>query len=479
MENAFSILLNEKFTSADDRLNYQSYKNLLLKCELCDQAVFFKKASDFNKPGIKKIAHFSHYKDIDDIPCPERTKSNTNINKQETDSEGKKQSLENYQNKIQDIIDNGIAYYQKISYLQLHECTQEGENLVNQCEIDINIWLDYFCHERKEIKKLALSLYHNKSSKTEVLVFKNIVNYLCFPVSKNILKKILYYVFLFNREMFINNEFDNVCFEAIKLISYINLDVEYQQAKNSLTGFNDDNITDDVPPQYTGLERESVKPKMVRVPCFLGSYEAEVLETIELYYFLCSPKKSKNGNEFYQRIPRKPEETISINWYEDKEKEVEYLILRHNTSTVATFYLTKDRTIKWNPLSVFFIDQTIIAQLNMHPKNYIVSKNLYNFFIEWVNSLEFELRVNSNASLSIYPVHFVKLLFLFKAYINERSRLTKSIGDGLTVEVDVRPVFVDSIYKESLIKLVGKSKSMKKRYLDPNLLVKKLKISHL
>lgn len=70
-------------------------------------------------------------------------------------------------------------------------------------------------------------------------------------------------------------------------------------------------------------------------------------------------------------------------------------------------------------------------------------------------------------------------MFLFKAYINERSRLTKSIGDGLTVEVDVRPVFVDSIYNESLLKLAGKSKSMKKRYLMSNSPIKKLKISHL
>ncbi|MEG5001685.1 hypothetical protein [Microcoleus sp. B4-D4] len=478
MDNAVSILLNEKFLAVDNRLNYESYKNLLLKCEICEQAVFFKKASDFNKPGIKRIAHFSHYKDIGNIPCSERTESNTTT--QETGSEGKKQSLENYQMKIQQIIYEGIVYYQKISNLQLHQRINEGEILVNLYEIDLYSWLCQFSNKREDIKKLALSLYHNKSSEIECRVFSNIVNYLCFPVSADILKKVLYYVFLFNKEIFINNACDEVFSKTIKLISYINLGSEYQQAQKSLTAFNDDNLTEEVLSQDTDLETETVEPKMVTIPSFLGSYKTEVLETTELEYYLCRIKESKNGKVFYQRIARKTYETISISWYEDKDKEYEYLTLRHNTSIVATFYLTKDRTIKWNPLSVFFVNQTIIALLaTRSPKEYILSENLYGFFIQWVNSSVFEFWVNRNASLSIYPVHFVKLLFLFKAYINERSGLTKSIGDGLTVEVEVRPVLVDSIYNESLLKLAGKSKSMKKRYLMSNSPIKKLKISHL
>lgn len=390
MDNAFSILLNKNFLAVDNRLNYESYKNLLLKCEICEQAVFFKKASDFNKPGIKRIAHFSHYKDIGNIPCSERTKSNTNT--QETDSEGKKQSLENYQIKIQQIIHDGIVYYQKISTLQLHQRINEGEILVNLYEIDIYSWLSQFRTKREYIKKLALSLYHNKSSEIEGIVFSNIVNYLCFPVSADILKKVLYYVFLFNKEIFINNACDEVFSKTIKLISYINLGSEYQQAQKSLTVFNDDNLTEEVLSQDTDLETETVEPKMVTIPSLFGSYKTEVLETTTLDYSLCRIKESKNGKIFYQRIARKPYETISISWYEDKDKEGEYLTLRHNTSIVATFYLTKDRTIKWNPLSVFFVNQTIIAELPVSPKEYILSENLYDFFIQWVNSSLFECK---------------------------------------------------------------------------------------
>lgn len=480
MKNAFSILLNEKFSSVDHRLDYLSYKNLLLKCDICHQAVFFKKASNFNKSGIKISAHFSHYKDIDykdigNIFCPERTKSNSNTG--ETDSEGKKQSLESYQKKFQDIINEGIVKYQRISYLQLHQRMIDGEKLVDQYEIDINIWLNEFYQNRKNIKNLALSLYHNKSLEIEVSVFENIVNYLCFPVSRDILKKVLYYVFLFNKEIFINNACDEVFSKTIKLISHINLECEYQQAQKSLMAFNDDNLTEVVLPQDTDLETEKVEPKMVTIHSISGSYKTQVLETINLEFSLCHIKKSKNGKIFYQQIPGTSYEAISISWYENEDGE--YLTLRHNASIVATFYLLKDRTIIWNPLSVFFVNQTIIARLFQRYKEYIISENLYDFFIQWLNSELFEFWVNMNASSSIYPVHFVKLLFLFKAYINERSRLTKSIGDGLNVEVDVRPAFVDSIYNESLLKLAGKSKSMKKRYLMSNSPIKKLKISHL
>jgi hypothetical protein len=98
MEEAFSVLLNKKFTSVDYRLNYQSYKNLLLKCDECHQAVFFKKASGFNNSRInKKVAHFSHYKDIGNIHCNQRTQSNSDT--RGTDSEARKQSLENYEKK--------------------------------------------------------------------------------------------------------------------------------------------------------------------------------------------------------------------------------------------------------------------------------------------------------------------------------------------------------------------------------------------
>jgi competence CoiA-like predicted nuclease len=94
MESAKSILLNEEFTPDDDRLNYQSYVNFLLTCNVCGEAVFLKQPSDFNKSGRKRAAHFSHFKDTGKNDCWLRTESNTNT--RDTDSEGKKQSLVNY-----------------------------------------------------------------------------------------------------------------------------------------------------------------------------------------------------------------------------------------------------------------------------------------------------------------------------------------------------------------------------------------------
>lgn len=472
MESAKSILLNEKFTPDDDRLNYQAYVNLLLTCNVCGEAVFLKQASDFNKSGIKRAAHFSHYKDTGKNFCELRTESNTNT--RETDSEGKKQSLVNYQKKIQQIIDEGIVYYQKISYLQLEERTDEGESLVNQYKIDINSWLSRFYEEREHIKNLALSLYHNKSSEIECIVFSDIVNYLCLPASEDILKKILYYVFLFNKEVFLNNDFEKVCSKAIKLISYIDFGKEYQRAKESLTGFNDDNITEDVLPEDTNLERETVKPKMVIIPSIFGSYEVELREKIQLNYYLCCPRVNKNGDRTYQKIRGRLPEEISISWREDKDGE--YLTLRNNVTIVATFSLTADRSIKWKPSPVYFVTETIIARpIYSTPKKHIESENLYSFFLQWVKSEEF-IR-HQIAWESHFPPEFLKLLFLFIAYMTERSRLTISTGDGLTLEVNVNPEDVDNIYQGLLHQLIGKSKSLKKRYLMSNLPVKKLKVS--
>jgi len=447
--------------------------NFLLTCNVCGEAVFLKQPSDFNKSGRKRAAHFSHYKDTGKNDCCLRTESNTNT--RDTDSEGKKQSLVNYQEKFQHIIDEGIVYYQKISYLQLKERTYEGESLVNQYKIDINSWLSQFSNQREHIKNLALSLYNNKSSEIECIVFSNIVNYLCVPASEDILKKILYYVFLFNKEVFINNDFEKVCSKAIKLISYIDVGKEYQKAQESLTGFNDDDITEDALLEYTDLESETVKPKMVRIPLgFMGSYETEVLEKIELGYFLCILKQTKNGKVFYQRIAKKPPDEVSISWHEDKDGE--YLTLRNNVTIVATFSLTADRSIKWKPSPVYFVTETIIARpIYSTPKKHIESENLYSFFLQWVKSEEF-IR-HQIAWESHFPPEFLKLLFLFIAYMTERSRLTISTGDGLTLEVNVNPEDVDNIYQGLLHQLIGKSKSLKKRYLMSNLPVKKLKVS--
>jgi hypothetical protein len=474
MKNAFSMSLNQIFTANNEVINYQSYDNLYLTCCVCKESVFFKKGSDLNKSGIIKSPHFSHYKDSGKNPCPERTEINTSS--PYTDSEGKKQSLEKFHKKIQDIINEGITYSEIITYPELEYHIKRGEHLVSEYNIDINLWLSRFDNNKEKIKKLALTLYHNKSSESQCIFFSNIVRYLCVPANEHILKKILYYVFVFNKEIFINNDLDEVFSQVLELISHINLENEYRQGEKFLRGFNDDNITEDVLPEETNLERETVKPKMVTIRSpydsfFGGSYETEVLEKVELEYYLCRPKEQgKWGHIVYKPIARRPPEKISISWHENKEGE--YLNILHNMSIVAIFYLTRDRTIKWKPLPEYFVSQTIIAQpksIIITPQEHILSENLSEFFSKWLNIWFFKGSFNNDARISIYPPHFVKLLFIFRAFI----------GDGLTVEVNVNPEDIDSIYKESLLELVGKSKSLKKRYLMSNSLIKKLKISHL
>jgi len=475
MKNAFSMSLNQLFTADYDQINYQSYDVLYLTCEECKESVFFKKGSDLNKSGMRKKPHFSHYKDSGKNPCSERTESNKSS--QYTDSEGKKQSLEKFHDKIINIINEGITHSENITFQELEYHIKRGEQLVIEYNIDINVWLSRFYKNRVDIKNLAFTMYHNKLSESQCMFFSNIVIYLCLPINEKILIKIIYYVFLFNKNIFIDNDSDEVFTKVVELISRINLEKEYRQGK-SLMGFNDENITDNLLIEETNLETETVKPKMVKLHSpYSGIYKAlygisdehEVLEKVELEYYLCRSKEVGTWRRIvYKPIGRRPSEKISISWHENKDGE--YLNICHNMSIVAIFYLTTDRTIKWNPLPEYFVSQTIIAQpTNISPKYHIMSDNLSEFFSKWLNISFFKSFFNSDACISIYPPHFVKLLFLFRAFI----------GDGLTVEVNVNPEDVDSIYKESLLELVGKSKSMKKRYLMSNSPIKKLKISHL
>ncbi|MEG3870278.1 MULTISPECIES: hypothetical protein [unclassified Microcoleus] len=475
MKNAFSMSLNQTFTANDEVINYQSYVNLFLICDVCKESVFFKKGSDLNKPGIIKAPHFSHYKDSGKNPCPERIEIKTSS--KSTDSEGKEQSLEKFHIKIQDIINEGITYSENITYPELEYHIKRGQQFINEYNIDINLWVENFYKNRYEIQKTALSLYHNKSSESQCIFFSNIVLYLCLPINDKILIKLLYYVFVFNKNIFVTNNIDEVFTKVIELISYIKLGDEYQRGKR-LIGFNDNNI-DNISLSENNLETETVKRKMVKVQtryssilkAFYGiSDEHEVLEKVEFHYYLCCPKKVKTWRGIvYKPIARKPSEKISITWHENIDGE--YLNIWHNMSIVAIFYLTTDRTIKWEPLPEYFLTQSIIAQpenILLKPQEHIIfSDNLSEFFSKWLNVWFFKEFFKSNALVSIYPPYFVKLLFLFRAFI----------GDGLTVGVNVNLEDINKIYKESLLELIGDSKSMKKKYLSSNKPIQKLKIS--
>ena len=482
MKKALSMLLNEEFTSDDERLTYQSYEKLALICNVCGELVFFKQ-------GIERVSHFSHYKDTGKNKCRWRTKSHDST--QNTDSEAKKQSLENFQKKIQDIIDEGIIKYQKISCSQLDDSRHQrrilvdridqGKSLVNQFYIDINLWLSRFYDERKHIQKFALSSYHNNSSEIQRLVFSNIVHYLCLPASENILGNILYYVFfLLNKEVNLNNDFEVVRSQVIELIRYAEWEKEYQVAQETLTSFNQPEIIEEVVAEDTNLEEPIISFGM---GLYLGKdwpWQEEVLEiiklkTIKLQYILCHTTENKKGWVTYKEIIGQPLETISISWHENEEGD-EQLTLWHNTTVVATFSLMVYGTIKWNSLPAYSMTKTTITK-PINPYYYtIVSENLYSFFFKWLKSENFSKLFKIMSSKKVYPPRVVKLFLLFIAYLTERARKASFGDDGLTLKGKVYPESVDSIYKESLHQLVGNSKDLREYYLN-NELFNKLRIA--
>ncbi len=468
MKNAFSMSLNQIFTATNEVINYQSYDNLFLTCCECEESVFFKKGSDLNKSGIIKFPHFSHYKYSGKNPCSKRTDINiySSYIDYDFDSEGKKQSLEKFHIKIQKIIDLGMIKLKNIKLSELECYRSIGENLVIKYNINIELWLNIFYENRENFKKQAFYLYHNKSSERHCRFFSNIVRYLCLPPNEHILKKILYYVFVFNKDIFINNNLDEVFFKVVESISHINLENEYRQVNNFIMGFND-NITVSLLSKETNSVREAVNSNM------LINYD---LFVIELHYDLCIRRVSKSKNNrivyqdkilyektYYQTIRKKSPHKISIKWREDKEGQ--YLTLWNHTKIVATFHLTTNRIINWYPLPVYFVSQTFIARpIDLYPELYMEIENFYDFFAQWVNLWHFRDLIIKYAGDSFYPPQFVMLLCLFIAYINERLNLTKLTGDGLTIEVNIDYKIVYKNSKELLRKLIPNSKEAKKRF---------------
>jgi hypothetical protein len=223
MEVAISMFLAEKITANDERLNYLSHEELGLICPRCEcrELVFF-------KPCIKGkiVPHFSHFQDTGK-DCFEKTKSNANSSGTSDDSESREQSLENFQTKFKDILDQAIINNpnQTISDInELKDCRLHGISLVDKHKIDIKSWLSWFNNERELIRKIALSLYRNNNelSKIQGQILAYIVDYLCVPASEYILEDILYYVFcLLNKNVSVNNDSQEVCSKVIDLILYV------------------------------------------------------------------------------------------------------------------------------------------------------------------------------------------------------------------------------------------------------------------
>jgi flagellin-specific chaperone FliS len=255
---ALSIFSNEKFKADDDRLNYQSYKELGLICGQCRELIFFKK-------GRERVSHFSHFKTTGK-DCQWRTGSDSNT--LHTDAEGREQSLEKFQTKFKSIIEEGIIKHQQISSSQLREQIKEGQRLVSTYKIDIDSWLRWFNQNRKPLRNLAKSLYQTNElvSEENQIILLNFVDYLCVPASEYILRDILYYVFgLLDKEISLKKYLEELPSKVIELMSYADWEKEYQVAQESLTfnefpGYTHPNLPAKPPKSATITERIEPKP---------------------------------------------------------------------------------------------------------------------------------------------------------------------------------------------------------------------------
>ena len=142
---AIAIYSNETFEADDERLNYESYKELSLICGQCREAIFLKK-------GEVSSTHFSHFRDIGKNS---HWRKGSDSSTQDTESENRKQSLGKFQTKFKEIIERGIILHQQISYSQIPNQIANGKILVAQYKIESEVWLRWFNENKNNIENIA------------------------------------------------------------------------------------------------------------------------------------------------------------------------------------------------------------------------------------------------------------------------------------------------------------------------------------
>lgn len=353
--------------------------------------------------------------------------------------------------------------------------------------IDIESWLSRFNNKRKFIKELATFLYPNKkSSDIQRRVFLSIVDYLCVPASKNILRYILYYVFyLLDKKVDIYNHSEEVCSEVIKLITYVDWQEEYKLAKESLT-FNECN--DEFKNEPIGkikmlnfaktlyrigieLENENERFKKERKMGFNLSHFGLYLtfqfrseEKIKLEYISGKYQKDNKGKVKYLKIKGQSPQSLSIYWETDASGQ--HLIFKHNSIIVATFSQLNNGELQWKPLSEFNkLSRRIAIRFWPHydPYNPIVSTSLEQFFLKWLMNEEFTRNLILRSRKLEYLPALVKLLLLYMSYTAERTEKfteTGLLGSDMQLSLDE----VVKTYKSLISGLVGDTPRMKRIY---------------
>jgi hypothetical protein len=472
MELAISMFLDEKLTPDDERLNYLSHEELGLICPHpeCRELVFF-------KPCIegKRVPHFSHFKDTGK-DCDLKTKNNTNTSKQDTDSESREQSLEKFQIKFKDILDQAIINNpnQTISDInELKNCRLQGISLVNKYKIDIKLWLSLFNQKRESISKLALSLYNNNNELSEIQcrVLANIVDYLCVPASEYILEDTFYYVFyLLNKNVSVNKDYQEVCSKVIELIRYVDKSLIFNEFPSEPIGKREIlNFAKTLGDIGTKLENEHQRLKNQYKPgggfssylksCsgLYGSWLFQSHEEVQFEYIPGRSKKNKKGKINYVEIKGKSPQKLSICWQTDASGQ--HLIFKHNSVIVATFSQLKNGSLQWKPLSQFDKLSRQIAISSWPPYDPILSTSLEQFFLGWLVSQEFAERLSLRSRKLEYLPALVKLLLRYMSYTAE---LTETELLGIDMQVSLNEVA--KTYKSLISGLVQDTPHMKPIY---------------
>ena len=472
MESAISMFLAETITPDDERLNYLSDEELSLLCPHpeCRERVFF-------KPCIegKIVPHFSHFKDTGKN-CKLERKGNTHPSEPSNDSQSREQSLEKFQAKFKDILDQAIINNpnQTISDSNaLKDCRLQGLSLVDRHKIDIRSWLSWFKEERKLIEGIALSLIKNNNelSKIQGRVLTYIVDYLCVPASEYILEDILYYVFyLLDKNVSVNNDFQEVCAKVIELILYVSKSLTFDEFPSEPIGkceiLNFAKTLGDI---GTKLEKEHQRIKNERNTTHsfskFGLYTnfgtVDYDEQIQFEYIPGKRRKNKKGKIGYVEIKGKSPKKLSICWQMDASGQ--HLIFKHNSVIVATFFQLNNDSLQWKPSSEFNKLFRQIAIPCWPGYNPILSTSLEQFFCQWLVSQKFADILSLHSRKRMYLPALVKLLLRYMSYTAERTEIsteTKLPGIDMQVSLDE----VAKTYKSLISGLVKDTPHMKRIY---------------
>lgn len=195
------------------------------------------------------------------------------------------------------------------------------------------------------------------------------------------------------------------------------------------------------------------------------TWEYRSTEKLSYKYELATEKKNKKDEKTYTAIKNEKGKEISIQWHDDEQGQ--HLTFWDNNTQVAKFTLTNNKEVIWLPSDSLLVDRDIIAK-PCNPNNIpIVANKLLLMFKTWVNSQPFARYLDHLSRELVYPPKLVKMLLLFNAYLNVRTKTAERLGkltDDIDLIVDLRQV--DKMFKILLNQVVRDTPHMVRLYSD-------------